>query len=879
MRKRREREMEREMRFHLEREAVERRAEGAGEAEARRAAALAFGSVEGWKDEARAARGGWSELWWRDARLAWRGLRRAPGFALLAVTVLALGIGANTAMFSVVQAVLLNPLPYANPQGLMYIGSVYRHRAAGPEGSLSYPDFLDVRRTPGVGRMAAYATGGIPVTGIARPERVPAAAVSTGLFDLLHVRPEAGRAFLPGDGRPGALAGADPIVLSDARAREWFGGAQAALAKKLTLNGQPGVVIGVMPAGFQFPLDQPEDLWATFSPFVSGTRLQGRRGARWVSAIVRLEPGETPMAARQRLGETAARLRHTHPVSDADRSLSLTPMLSEYTGRSRPVLWLLLAATGSVLLIACLNVGGLLLARGARRRPEFALRFALGASRGAVLRQLTCEGGLLGLLGAGAGLGVAQLALAALLRLAPQDVARLGEARLNVPVLLFTLATGVAAGAAFALLQAASLVRAQARRRLGREVVANGRGAPGGGQGWRRGVLIAQFGLTLAALFVAGLLLHSFQRLAAAPLGFAPGHILTATVSLPERRYPTPGGWANFFGRLTVQLGERAPVAVVAAVDPLPFDGTRHAARFDHPSSPLPEARQPQADFLVTTPGYFRALAIPLLRGRDFSARDTRMAVQVAIVNQAFALRYFAGHALGRRITPAVAAYSGRPPARKIVGVVGDTLQAGPAVAAPPIFYLPESQAPMAGMTLIVRPRPGAEREAAGAIAVAMARLDPGVPAGRVAPMRARLSQALAPARFDALLLGLFAGLALALSALGLYAMMTQAVALRRREIGIRLALGADRAAVTGMILRDAMVVAGAGAATGVALTLGLSRLLNAALGGVLYRVSSLDPMALAGALALLLLVAVAATAAPARRAAKADPVAALRLE
>jgi putative ABC transport system permease protein len=697
--------------------------------------------------------------------------------------------------------------------------------------------------------MAAYAEASPLMSGMGAPRRVHAVAASVNLFRLLGVRPVEGRRFLPGESRPGALAGGDPVLLSDAFARAQFGSAAAALGRTFDLDARPAVVVGVMPAGFQFPLDAHQVLWTTMAPLegrTSGSPLMQERGAHFASVILRLAPGETPAAAQARLAATAAAMAQAHPNNDAHRRALLIPMLQVYAGGSRPVLLLLLAATGGVLLIACLNVAGLQLARGARRRPEFALRFALGASRGAVLRQLACAGGLLGLLGALAGLALALGTITVLIRLGPANLVRLSQARLSWPVLLFTAAAALLAVLLFAVLPAASLAGGEAPRRLSLALAAGGR-AGAGAPRWQRGLLVAQFGLTLTVLFVAGVLLHSLVRMARAPLGFAPARTLTAGVSIPRQRYPTPDDRARFFAGLIAGLRASPAVARAAGVYPLPLGGDSIGVSFDLQSHPLPEARRPDERFAVITPGYFRALGLPLLAGRDFNRRDTHVAAQFAIVNRAFARRYFGSrNPLGQRIIPDFSAYPGPTPPRAIIGVVGDTRQTGAAAADPPMFYLPEAQVPLDNMAVVVRPRPGAERQAGAAIAAVVRRLDANIPVDHLRPVQAVVNAVLAPAGFDALLLGLFAGVALLLAAVGLYAAMAQSVELRRREIGIGVAVGAARGEVAGMVVRDGLRVAAAGAALGTALALGLSPVLRAALGGVLFNVSSRDPLALA---------------------------------
>lgn len=678
MRRKREREMEAEFAFHLEREAAEQEAAGVAPAPARRQAALALGSEDGWKEAAREARGmAWLAGLGRDLRLALRGLGRAPGFTAVAVATLALGLGANTAMFSVVRAVLLAPLPYAQPQRLAYVWDT-DSRHPGPQSTLDYPDFLDVRGVRAFAGLSAFAVNDVPLTGAGEAQDVRVASVSANLLEVLGVAPARGRGFHAGEDRPGSVAGADAALLGDALARARFGNADAALGQRLTLAGRPYVVVGVMPAGFQFPLDDHEDLWTTVAPLqvsTSGPPAAAQRGFHFMRAVGRLAAGASPAAAEGQLNGVARQLAQQHPSQDQYLQMLVVPMLANYTAATRPVLLLLLGAVGCVLLIACVNLAGLLLARAMRRRHEFALRAALGASRAAVLRQLGCESLLLGLLGALFGVGLAATAVRGLIRLGPDTIVRLQQARLDPPVLAFALGLGVATALLFGLLPALEVLRAERGGGVSITLHAGGRGQAGPGpQHWRRGLVAAQFGIAVAVLVGALLLLHSLQRLLAVAPGFTPGQMLTATINIPDARYPQPGDDAAFFDRLIARLQAEPSIAAAAAGMPTPLDGNNIGVGFDQPLHPLPPAERPNTRVGVVTPDYFSALGIPVVSGRAFSPHDRHGAPEVAIVNQAFARQFLKGRAaVGAQITPGLSAFSGPPPARTIVGVVGDT--------------------------------------------------------------------------------------------------------------------------------------------------------------------------------------------------------------
>lgn len=867
---RRQREIERELQDHLRREAEALEAAGLSAAEARRKAALAFGSADRWREEGHAARGG-ARLgaWLRDFRLALRGLRRAPGFAAVAILTLGLGIGANTALFSVVNAVLLRPLPYPQPQRLRYVweGSTRSSTLSEP---FSYPDFRDLRHAPFLQGMAAYTVTDLPLTGGGEPARVRVAAVSANLFALLGVRAAAGRTFLPGEDRAGALDGLDAVTLSAGWAKRRYGSAAAALGRRLTLNGRPFQVVGVMPPGFQFPLNDEEDLWATIAPLTvstDGAPVTEQRDNHFLKVVARLAPGASDAAATDALFSLARGLAAAHPGSDKYLRPRLVTMLADYTDAAQPVLWLLLGAAGCILLIACVNVAGLLLARAVRRGPEFALRTALGASRGDLLRQTLCESLALGLLGAAAGLGIAAAALPALLRLGPANLVRLQQASLSPAVLGFALVLGVGTGLLFGMAPAGSGWR---RRQVGARAShrAPARAA------LRRVLISGQFGLALAVLIAAGLLLHSLGRIVHTPPGLDPNQVLTTTITIPDSRYPTPDDQARFFRELTDQVRVQPGIAAAAAAMPAPFLGGNMSVDFEFAGHPLPAPERPSARIGVITPGYFHALAVPLLAGRDFTAADAHAGPQVAIVNQAFARAFLRGRpALGARIIPGLASYAGPDPPRAIVGIVADFKSIRLAAPVEPMMFVPQAQVPFDGMVLTVRARPGAEAQAASAIRAVVHRLDADIPIYDLQPMTERMKATSASAGFAALLLGLFAGLAVLLAAVGLYAVLAQSVAARRREIGIRLALGADRRRIAGMVVGEGLALAGLGALGGLLLAAVSSR----ALASQLYATSAHDPAAFLGALGLQFVVGAVACFVPARRAASADPLTALR--
>ncbi|MGH9466765.1 MAG: ADOP family duplicated permease [Terriglobales bacterium] len=878
-RKRRERDMEAEFAFHLEREAAERQAEGLPPSEARRQARLALGGEDQWKEAAREQRrGARVELWLREFRLAWRGLWRRPGFALSALAILVLGIGVTSAMFSVIYAVMLHPLPFPQAKRLVYIWSGDQTHP-GSQSVLSYPDFLDLRRTPGFSGMAALTTQDMPLTGRGAALHVRAAAVSANLFSLLGAPAPWGRTFLPGEDRPGSLNGADPTVLSYALAKRRFGSARAALGQALTLNGMAFRVVGVMPAGFQFPLDDHEDLWTTIAPLQvssQGPPLTAQRSALWMEVVARLAPGVSPAAAGARLATEGAVLRQRYPETDRNETFHLQNMLSAYTSSSQAALWMLFAAVACVLLIAGVNLAGLLLARQARRRHEFALRLALGAGRGALWRQWSCESLLLGALGAGGGLALAFIALAVLVPDAPGDVVRLPQAHLNGTVFGFTIALGVVTALAAGIASACSLRLRHANAGLLPRSQAAARLAP---RRWRRSLIGTQFAVALIVLVAALLLLASLARLVRAPLGFHSAGVLTASVNMPDARYPTAAALASFSARLLDHLRQQPGVAAAATSAYLPF---QHGFSIDFRDVNHPAPGPPAGSSLlnIISPGYFHLLAIPLLAGRTFTSADVHASPPAAVVNQAFVRRFLAGQpAVGRRIQPGIASFTGGPQMRQIVGVVADTRQGALSRPAPPLVYIPQQQVPFPDVVAFVRARPGDEAAAASELRQTVARLDSDIPIYDLKPLSEYRQAKLAPWQFSVWLLAVFAGLALVLAAVGLYGVMAQAVTERRREIAVRMALGAGRHSIIGMVLGEGMALAAAGCGVGLLAAWVLSRALGAQLSANLYATSPLDPVALAGAMVVLLAAAWLACVLPARRAATADPAAVLRAE
>ncbi|HZT72381.1 MAG TPA: ABC transporter permease [Terriglobales bacterium] len=802
-----------------------------------------------------------------DLRYALRTLRKSPGFAAVAILTLALAIGANTAIFSAVDAVLLRPLPY--PDAGQLAGVWETNLASGNRIQVSGPDFGDwSRQTRGVfSGIAAYASAPLSISGDGiRPERVIVGAVGAGFFSTLRVNPELGRWFTAAEHRPG-VTGA--TLLSDGLWRRLYGADPAVLGRTVVVDGVPSVIVGVMPPAFRFPDDA--ELWLPLEHW--GVVDSGSRTAMNYRVVARLGAGVSLGKAQAAMTALAARLRRQYGTHTGALVVGLRRQLAGDLG---PALWILLGAVGLLLLIACVNVANLLLARAAARRRDFALRAALGASRGRLLRQGVTEGLLLALLGGAAGLLVAAWGTAALRSAAAAILPSYAQVRLDAGVLLFTFGLALATGVLFGLAPAWQSARSDPHAALqtggARLAAARGR--------LRSALVIAEVALSFVLLIGAGLMLRSLGALLAVPLGFQPQHLWVADVSLPEDApaYSQPAAVARFFDQLLARVRALPGVTAAAAASALPLGNgqSTNGAFVIAGRPPAQENLLPYAEYREVTPGYFHAMGIALLRGRDFTSADTQHTPFVAVINQAAARRYWPGqNPLGQRMRFLGFTPHGAPPWMEIVGVVADTRIS---LAAPPrpAAFVAAAQQPywmLGDAYVLVR-----GSFSAGALRAALVRiassLDPQVPV-RVGPFTARLDTAAAPSRFRAALLGLFAALALILAAVGLYGVLSFLVGERRKEVGIRLALGARPGQVLAAAIGEGVRWVVLGLAAGAVAAWFAGRLLAR----FLFGVSPADPLTFAAVALLLLAVAVLACWLPARRAARVDPVQALRCE
>jgi putative ABC transport system permease protein len=811
----------------------------------------------------------------QDLRYGARMLLKKPGFTLIAVITLALGIGANTAIFSVVNAVLLRPLPYAEPERLVALWESNTQRPMS-RNSISYPNFFDWRAQSQLfERMASYYTISMNLTGIATPVNLRGATVSPELFATLGVKPLLGRWFVAEEEKPGIRA----AIISHSLWQRQFGGDPNIVGRPLTLGGRPFNVVGVMPTGFQFPIEaSPVEVWVTSS--VDGEKTDPKepaqyenRDAKFLVAVGRLKPGVTIEQAQAEMNIIASKLEKQYPDSNTRSGVRLIPYHNDLVYDYSEALWLILGAVGCVLLIACANVANLLLARATARYKEIAVRAALGASRWRVIRQLLTECLLLSLVGGLLGLLLAWWGTEALVKLIPEDMPRLAEVNFDRWVFGFTLLISVVTGVVFGLapaLQASKIELTEAMKEGSR-----GAGA-GAGRGRLRGALVvAEIAIALVVLIGAGLLLQSFRRLQQVDLGFNAGNALTASVVLPDARYPKHEQVTAFYQALLERVKALPGVEAVSAIAPLPLSGDTFMISFEVEGRNIPKGELPNSHFRSISLDYFSAMKIPLLAGRAFTERDNASAPGVVIVNETFANRHFPNeNPIGKHIKPGVSV-GGEPFWREIVGVVKDVKhRQSLSRDYEPEYYVPHAQIPFNWMSLIMRTTNDA-RSLARSIQQEVRALDRDVPVYRIKTLDQYLGVAVAQPKFNALLLSLFAGLALLLTAIGLYGVVAFSVVQRAKEIGIRIALGAQTGDVLKMVLRQGLKLTTLGLAIGLAAAYALTRYMQS----LLFGVKATDPSTFAAIALLLIAVALMACWIPAKRATKVDPMVALRCE
>ena len=813
----------------------------------------------------------------KDIRFGFRMLAKNPGVSLIAGLTLALGIGANTAIFSVVSAVLLNPLPYKDPQRLV---SLWENVPEHGQWRVAPANFLDWKKQNTVFEdVAAFGGSAMTLTGDGDPEQLNGTAVTAGYFEVVGVQPMLGRAFLPEEYQ---LGKDQVVILGYGLWQRRYGGDPNVLNRSVTLDGNSYTVIGVMPAGI-YPArpttagriefdEHAQEYWRPMSYMVHFASL---RGAHILGAVARLKPGVTIDQAKAEMNTIGARLAQEYEANRGE-GIIVNPFLNEVVGNVRPALVTLLVAVGMVLLIACANIAGLLLAQHAARTKEIAIRAALGAARGRLVRQFFIEGLILSVIGTLAGLGVAQLGLTLLLKFVPQQVPRLAQVGLDWRVLGFTLLLSLVTCLLFGLIPAWNTSKPDLQTALEQ----SGRTSGPGAARLRFRQLLVVFQVSVAVMLVigAGLLIKSFWRLQRVDPGFRSERVLSAGVNLPASKYPKPADINQFFNQLVARLSalpgvESATIAYDSPlqsnwVDSFEIEGRVAAA----------ESRSQSANFIPVGADYFNTVGAQIISGRGFTHQDDQDHPGAVIVNEAFVRHYFPNEdPLGRRMKPS-------PPGRiwknerltsfEIVGVVRDIKFAGLAAASEPAYYLPASQAPLQDMTVLVRTT-NDPKSIVTAVRQAVWSIDPNQPIADVKTLEEIVSESIAQPRLNMVLMMLFGALALLLSAVGIYGLLSYAVTQRTQEMGIRMALGANVTDVLKLVLKQGMLLALIGEVIGLAGAFALTRLMR----GLLFGVTPTDTSIFAGVVAVLTLTALLACWVPARRATKVDPLIALRYE
>jgi len=806
----------------------------------------------------------------QDLQYGIRSLLRQPGHALTSVLTLGLGIGASTAIFTLVNAIVLQPLPFRDPERLVWVSS----KRSNP-GNLPFtlPDFLEFRdgcRT--LEGIAAYGNWSANLTGRDEPERLPGVRISADAFELLGVHAAIGRALRPGDDTPGQE---HVVVLGDALWRRRFHADPGVVGQSLVLNGAAYTVVGVLGSRFVFPIPTAE-LAVPLAPESDPWRTL-RNSSNFLYAWARLKPGVAREQAEADLTVIADRLRRQYPDSNARKlGVTLIPLHEHIVGNFRGALWMLLGAVGVLLLISCVNLAGLSLVRAAARQQEFAIRTALGASGRRLVQQLLTESLLLSVAGGAVGWMIACWSVPLLLAVSPQSLPRSAEVGVDLRVLGFALALSILTGAIFAIAPCFQATGVDLLDELKQE----GRGASGGVKRnrARRVLVVAELALSVVLLAGAGLLIRSFVRLEAVPPGFDAHHLLAVRLSLPQARYPDRAALLSFYETLALRL-ERVPgVGRVGFVSLMPLSGILSKVSFTVEGRATPPEESLVTDYRVVGRDYFQTLRIPLISGRSFDGRDRPGTAPAVLISASFARRYWPnGGAVGAHLH--IDDNDVGPRQVEVVGVVGDVKDAALDDEPIPHLYLPIQQVPEDGLVWLTRAQYWMIRTkvAPATLAAAVRReihaVDSDAPATEIRPMEDYLEASVAPRRFSLWLLIVFAGAALALAAMGLYGVISQGVAQRRRELGIRMALGAQAEDVFRLVIGQGLRLAVVGVGIGLAAAFALTRLMSS----LLFGVRPADPGTFVAIALLQLAVAVLACYVPARRAMRVDPMLALR--
>jgi putative ABC transport system permease protein len=859
-----------ELASHLDLLTEESVRRGMSPEQAQRAARIRLGGLTQLKETNRELHGLPAiETFLQDTRYALRMLRKNPGFTAVAVLTLALGIGANTAIFSVVYAVLLKPLPYTNPEQLFTAFQANEQQGVAETGC-SYLNFEEWRAQNHVfSELAGVVAHQLTLTGRVEPTVVNTSVVTPEFFALLDVKPVAGRIFSPQDGKQGA----PPVVLvSEELWRGRFGADPKILGTSINLDQRPFTVIGIIPGAFRTPFFSKREVWIPLVQDPVFSTFMPQRGAHLLPVIGRLKPGVSVAQAQAEMDAISARLAGEFPAENNGWTVRLVPLQKEIVGDVRTGLLVLLGAVGLVLLVACANIANLLLTCATSRSKEIAVRAALGAGRVRIIRQLLSETAVLGLLGGSAGIALAYWGVKALSSLLPSSLPQTNPIRVDYFVLGFALLLSAIAGVAFGLVPALFAASADIQNTL-REGARTGESR--NRRRARSFLAVAEISLAMVLLVTAGLLLRSFARLTSVSPGFDAQHIVKADISLPQFQYSTPQQWASFSEELLTRIQSDPGLQDSAVVVPRPIADSNVNLPFDIVGNPPSSAGASRtANYVSVSPDYFRVMGIPLLAGRFFNQHDITSAPRVSIISEAMARLYFPNQdPLGKQITFGFPPGSGEA-MREIVGIVGNVRDVALGKNPGAMMYVPYAQAPFWGANLVVRSTLSTSSVAA-AIRQEVQSMDKDLPVTDVAKMPDLIDASVAQPRFRTFLLGLFAGMALVLAATGIFGVISYSVSRRTNEIGIRVALGASRHTILSMILRETLILTLAGLAVGLPCALAASHLV----GHMLFNVSANDPATLAAVAFSLAAVAALAGYIPARRAMRIDPMAALRHE
>ena len=806
----------------------------------------------------------------QDLRFALRQMAKRPGFTVVVILTLALGIGANAAIFSVLDAVLLRPLPYDHPEQLIKVWTRFtgigqpndQNWVSAPE----FHDFLTLNHS--FAELAAIDTGSFNLGVKGSPQRVVGSAISPNLFPMLGAQPTLGRNFLPEEAQPGREK---EVILSYGLWQRGYGANPGVIGTTLRIDGVPMTIVGVMPRGFAYP-DESE-IWGPLA-FSPDDLSENNRGSHGLEVLGRIKPGLSLAQVQSdmdRVSKTMIEEHQSYPYSKYDFGIILHPLLEETVGDVKTSLWVLMAAVGLVLLIACANVANLLLVRASERQQEMGVRLALGASGWRLARQLLTESVLLALIGGAAGLAVTPLALRGLIAIAATTLPRTVSTTIDARALLVMLTIAVATGILFGL---APAIQAMRNRNLA--ALKSARTTEGSqSKRLRRVLVMGETALSLILLAGAGLLMRSFQQILKVDPGFSPDDVLTMRIALPGAQYSKPEQVRGFYNTLLSRIQQLPGIRYAGAASLIPLGGQNASGTIVVDSQLVPkEDTQPEADQRFVTPDYFKAMGISLIRGRFFDSRDSDTAPKVAIVDESLAQIYWPNQdPIGKRIHLGTVP-SPNSPWCTIVGVVrhvrNRTLEARSRIET----YYPEDQASVSAMTLAVLTS-GNPMSYAPTIQREVNSIDPDLPVYRVRTMTEVMGESVARRRLALILLAVFAGLALALASVGIYGVTSYVVAQSQQEIGLRMALGADRSQVLSLMMGKGMGTIVAGLVLGLVVALFMTRLI----GGMLFEVRPADPLALGGAAVLLLAVALLAIFIPARRATRVEPMVALRYE